>query len=77
MRRIMQSVIALLREKVSFFKASWMLSPKSSLLELSVRSYMACYARVLVISNKDKQYNINMSYTLLSYLLNSLIGCLY
>jgi hypothetical protein len=54
-----------------------MLSPKSSLLELSVRSYMACYARVLVISNKDKQYNINMSYTLLSYLLNSLIGCLY
>jgi hypothetical protein len=35
----MQSVIALFGKKVIFFKASWVLSPKSSLLELGIRSY--------------------------------------
>jgi hypothetical protein len=50
----MQSVLTLFREKVSFFKALRVLSPKLSLLKLSVRSYMAWYARVLMISNKEK-----------------------
>jgi hypothetical protein len=36
----MQSVLTLFREKVSFFKALRVLSPKLSLLKLSVRSYM-------------------------------------
>jgi hypothetical protein len=39
MRRIMQSVLALFRENVSFFKTSRMLSPKRPLLKLDVRSY--------------------------------------
>jgi hypothetical protein len=34
-------VLALLKGNVSFFKASRMLSPNSSLLQLGVRSYMA------------------------------------
>jgi hypothetical protein len=37
----MHSVLALFREKVSFFKASRRLSPNSSLLKLSVRFYTA------------------------------------
>jgi hypothetical protein len=40
----MRSVLALFREKVSFFKASQMLSPKSSLLELDIRSYTTLHA---------------------------------
>jgi hypothetical protein len=41
MRRIMHSVLEMLKENVSFFKASRRLSPNSSLLNLGVRSYMA------------------------------------
>jgi hypothetical protein len=37
----MHSVLALLRERVSFFKASRRLSPNTSLLNLGVRSYTA------------------------------------
>jgi hypothetical protein len=54
MRRNMQSVLALFREKVSLFKASGRLPLNSSLLELGVRSYMTCHARVLTISDKEK-----------------------
>jgi hypothetical protein len=39
MRRIMQSVLALFGEKVSFFKASQVLTTKRSLLKVGVRSY--------------------------------------
>jgi hypothetical protein len=53
MRRIMHSVLALFREKFSFFNASLVLSPKGSLLKLSVRSYTARHAIVLKISDKD------------------------
>jgi hypothetical protein len=53
-RRIMQSVLALFREKVSIFKASRRLSPNSSLLKLGVRSYTACHVRVLTISDEEK-----------------------
>jgi hypothetical protein len=41
MRKIMQLVLALLKKRVSFFKASRRLSPNSSLLELGVRFYTA------------------------------------
>jgi hypothetical protein len=41
MRRIMQSVLTLFREKVSLLDASRRLSPKHSLLKLDVRSYTA------------------------------------
>jgi hypothetical protein len=47
----MQSVLALFREKVSLFKALQRLSPNSSMLELDIRSYMSCHARVLTISD--------------------------
>jgi hypothetical protein len=53
MRRIMHSVLALFREKISFFNASLVLSPKGSLLKLNVRSYTARHAIVLKISDKD------------------------
>jgi hypothetical protein len=56
MRRIMQSVLALLKERrVSLDEAWRVLSIKCSLLKSSVRSYMALHARVLMISNRDKQ----------------------
>jgi hypothetical protein len=56
MRRIMQSVLALLKgRKVSLKEALHLLSPKSSLLESSVRTYIVCHAWVLTIRNKDKQ----------------------
>jgi hypothetical protein len=42
MRRIMHLVLALLREKASFFKASKVLSPRGYLLKLGVRSCTAC-----------------------------------
>jgi hypothetical protein len=64
----MQSILSLF-EKVSLFKALRRLSPKSSLLELDVRSYMACHARVLMISDKEKiSYANNAAHTLLSLL---------
>jgi hypothetical protein len=47
-------VLALLKGIVSFFKASRVLSPKCSLLELSVRYYIARHARVLMISDKER-----------------------
>jgi hypothetical protein len=44
-RRIMQSVLALLKERrVSLGQASRRLSPKCSLLEPGVRTYTACHA---------------------------------
>jgi hypothetical protein len=62
----MQSVLALFKEKVGLFKALRRLSPKSSLLKLGVRSYTACHARVLMISDKEKMSNANMvAHTLL------------
>jgi hypothetical protein len=62
-------VLALLKgRRVSLGEASRRLSPKCSLLENGIRTYTACDALVLVISNKDKQYNINTAYTLLGYL---------
>jgi hypothetical protein len=50
----MHLVLALFRERVSLLKALRWLSPNSSLLQLSIRSYMACHARVLMISDKDE-----------------------
>jgi hypothetical protein len=41
MRRIMHSVLALVKGNVSFFKASRRLSLNNSLLNLDVRSYTA------------------------------------
>jgi hypothetical protein len=52
-------MLALLNRKVSFFKASRRLSPNSSLLELGVRSYIACHAMVLAINDKDEWKHIN------------------
>jgi hypothetical protein len=58
-------VLALLAEKVSFFKVSRVLSPKRSLLKLNVRSYMK-YTRVLMISDKEKiSYTNNATHILL------------
>jgi hypothetical protein len=71
----MQSVLKGMR--VSHREASRRLSLKCSLLELDVRIYTVYHAWVLAISNKDKQYNINTTYTLLSYVNNSLIGYLH
>jgi hypothetical protein len=69
----MQSVLALFKgRRVSLGKSSRRLSPKCSLLKSGVRTYTVCHARVLAISNKDNQYNINTAYTRLSYLRNSL-----
>jgi hypothetical protein len=71
----MQLALALLKgTRVSLGESSRRLSPKCSLLESGVRTYMVCHERVLALSNKDKQYNINKTYTLLSYLRNSLNG---
>jgi hypothetical protein len=44
----------LLKGIVSFFKASRVLSPKGSLLELGVNSYTAWHTRVLKIIDKDE-----------------------
>jgi hypothetical protein len=78
LEKVMRLVLVLLKgRRVSLGEASHRLSPKCSLHEPSVRTYAECYAWVLAISNKDKQYNINMAYTLLSYLRNSLIGYLH
>jgi hypothetical protein len=59
-------VLALLG-KVSFFKASRVLSLKSSLLKLDIRSYTAWHARVLTISDME---NISYAKQIGSYSFN-------
>jgi hypothetical protein len=61
----MHLVLALLKgRRVSHGESSRRLSPKCSLLKSGVKTYTVCHAWVLVISDKDKQYNINTAYPL-------------
>jgi hypothetical protein len=65
----MHLVLALLKgRRVSHGESSRRLSPKCSLLKSGVRTNTVCHALVLVISDKDKEYNINTAYPLFKLL---------